>query len=74
MPIFFTIVVDNISGLWYIYTCQEGKHRKEVVKLEDLKVILLTALGNILSHVIIRAIEKKSASRTEYSPKHMRKG
>lgn len=39
--------------------------------MEDLKVILLTALGNILSHVIIRAIEKKSARRKD-SPKHMR--
>ena len=51
-----------------------GKHRKEVVKLDDLKLVLLTVLGNIVSHFIIRAIEKRSSSRTEHSPKHMRKG
>ena len=51
-----------------------GKRRKEVVKLDDLKLVLLTVLGNIVSHFIIRAIEKRSASRTEHSPKHMRKG
>ena len=45
--------------------------RKEVVKLDDLKVVLLTVLGNIISYLIERAIEKKSAHR-KGRPKHMR--
>ena len=73
MPIFFTIVVDNISGLWYIYTCQEGKHRKEVVKLEYLLTLLVTVLGNLITYFITRTIEERRARR-KGTPKHMRQG
>ena len=41
--------------------------------MDDLKLALLTALGNIISHAIIRAFEKREALRRD-SPKHMRKG
>ena len=45
---------------------------KEVVKLKEFGIALLaTVLGNIASHFIIEAVERRSAHRRD-SPKHMR--
>ena len=47
---------------------------KEVVNLKEFAVALLaTVLGNVVSHFIIRAIERRVAPRKD-SPKNMRKG